>query len=54
MIAEIEKRIKQLGIKKSHVAKHIGLSPSQFSHYLKGQRDIPIESETKLKTYLKV
>lgn len=52
MISEIEKRIKLLGLKKSHVAKRIGLSPAQFSHYLKDRRQIEDSKLFALKKYL--
>ena len=49
-----EKRIKQLGIKKSHVAKMIGCTPMEFSHFLKDRRNLKAESVTMLKNYLKI
>ncbi len=52
MIDEIEKRLTQLGIKKSHLAKQLNMKPSALSHVLKGRREFTIEQKTKVKSYL--
>ena len=51
-IEDIKKRIELLGIKKSHVAKIIGLTPVEFSHFLSGRRDLRFEIRKKLIDYL--
>ncbi len=51
-IVKIEKRIKILGLKKSHVAKKIDVSTSMFSHLLAGNRKFQPDQETKLLNYL--
>jgi antitoxin component HigA of HigAB toxin-antitoxin module len=52
MTDEIKKRIKLLGLKKSHVAEKIGAKPSEFSHFLSGNRRLNEDKLFKLKTYL--
>jgi antitoxin component HigA of HigAB toxin-antitoxin module len=52
MTEEIKKRIKQLGIKKSHVASKIGASSSELSHFLSGRRGLDENKLFALKTYL--
>lgn len=52
MTDEIKKRIKILGLKKSHVASKIGASNSELSHFLSGNRGLSAEKLTKLKIYL--
>jgi transcriptional regulator with XRE-family HTH domain len=52
MIDKIEKRIQQLGITKQHLAKKAGMSPSQLSHVLSGERTFKPEQETAIKNYL--
>ena len=52
MIEKIKERIKLLGLKKSHVANRVGITPVEFSHYLNGAREMPIDIELKLKSYL--
>jgi transcriptional regulator with XRE-family HTH domain len=52
MTDEIKKRIKMLGLKKEHVAKRIGASPSELSHFLNGKRGIDPLKLTELKNYL--
>lgn len=52
MTDEIKKRIKLLGLKKSHVAKQIGASSSEFSHFLSGRRGIDELKLVALKKYL--
>jgi len=52
MTEEIKKRIKLLGLKKSHVAEKIGASNSELSHYLTGQRGLNADKLTKLRNYL--
>jgi transcriptional regulator with XRE-family HTH domain len=52
MTDEIKKRIKLLGLKKSHVAIKIGASSSEFSHFLSGNRNLSAEKLTALMLYL--
>ncbi|MFA5431987.1 MAG: helix-turn-helix transcriptional regulator [Candidatus Paceibacterota bacterium] len=52
MTEEIKKRIKLLGLKKSHVANKIGATPSEFSHFLTGKRGIDPNKLFALKNYL--
>jgi transcriptional regulator with XRE-family HTH domain len=52
MIDRIEKRLEQLGITKQHLAKKAGMSPSQLSHVLSGDRDFKPEQETIVRNYL--
>lgn len=52
MTDEIKKRIKALGLKKSHVALKIGASNSELSHFLSGNRGLAIEKLAKLRIYL--
>jgi hypothetical protein len=52
MIEKIKTRIRVLGLKKMHVAKQIGICPVELSHYLNETRDMPLDVETKLKSYL--
>lgn len=49
---EIKKRIVLMGVKKSHVAKRIGIHPSELSMYLSGKREIPVNVLTALKNYV--
>lgn len=49
---EIIKRIKIMGIKKSHVAEKVGVSKALFSMYLHEKRPMPADIELKVKTYL--
>lgn len=51
-IGIILRRIKLLGLKKSHVAKKIGASDSEFSHFLSGRRGIDNLKLIALKKYL--
>ena len=52
MIEEIKKRIKVLGLKKSHIAGVIGASNSELSHFFSGRRNLEANKMTKLKNYL--
>ena len=52
MIDKIELRIRQLGIKKSHLAKVVGMSPSELSHILSNRRNLQPDQETKIRNYL--
>jgi len=52
MTEQIEKRIKMMGLKKSYVAKYIGASSSEFSHFLSGRRDLNETKLVNLKKYL--
>lgn len=54
MIEKIKREIKTRGLKKSHVAKFVGLSPAQLSQYLSGSRKMPIDIEFKIKKYLSI
>lgn len=49
---QVNKRIKIMGLRKSHVANKIGVKPSALSHYLNGTRGLSSESETALRNYL--
>lgn len=51
-IEEVKKRIELLGIKKNHVAKTIGVTPVEFSHFMSGRRDLRFEARKKLIDYL--
>ena len=51
-IEDIKKRIDLLGLKKSHVAKKIGASDSELSHYLNGNRKLNKDKLFKLNSYL--
>lgn len=51
-IEEVKKRIKLLGLRKDHVAKNIDKSPAQLSQYLSGKRQMPDDTQLKLKQYL--
>lgn len=52
LITLTQSRIKQLGIKKNHVAEKIGCTPMEFSHFLKGRRSLRDNSLVNLKKYL--
>ena len=52
MIDKIEKRLSQLGITKSHLAKKANMKPSELSHVLSGRRSFKPEQETAIKNYL--
>jgi len=52
MQEEVKKRIKLLGLKKSHVANKIGASSSELSHFLSGRRNLDNLKLTALKLYL--
>lgn len=49
---QVNKRIKIMGLRKSHVADKIGVKPSALSHYLNGNRGLTPEAKTALKNYL--
>lgn len=51
-IEQVERLIKQLGIKKTHVAKRIGCSPQEFTHFISGRRKLRDECMGKLVAYL--
>lgn len=51
-INDVKKRIKLMGIKKSYVAKNIGVSPMTLSHYLGGRRSLNDDSMYLLKKFL--
>lgn len=44
--------IDKFGIKKSHVAKQIGCSPSELSHFLSKKRGLRIECQERLSKYV--
>jgi plasmid maintenance system antidote protein VapI len=48
----IKKRIKLLGVKKSHVAEKAGLKPSELSHFLSRRRRMSDDKLFALKKYL--
>jgi transcriptional regulator with XRE-family HTH domain len=52
MADEINKRIKLLGLKKSHIANKIGASPSELSHFLTGRRNLDANKLFALRNYL--
>lgn len=52
MTEDIKKRIKLLGLKKSHVANKIGASPSELSHFLNNKRGLAPDKLFALKSYL--
>jgi predicted transcriptional regulator len=52
MIDKIEKRIKILGITKSHLAGKANMTSSELSHVLSGRRKFNAEQETAIKNYL--
>lgn len=45
---KVNDRIKQLGIKKNKVAEKLGISTVWLSYYLKGKKDLGVETENKL------
>jgi hypothetical protein len=49
---KVEKRIVQLGLKKEHVAKQIGLDKVRFSQTLSGKRNITPSEYSALVNYL--
>jgi len=49
---DFNKEIKERGLKKSWVAKQIGISNVLFSYYLTGTRSMPEHVEKKLKDVL--
>lgn len=51
-IEEVKKRIDLLGLKKSHVAKVIGVTPVEFSHFLSERRELRHDAIKKLIDYL--
>jgi len=50
----LKEMIDKLGLKKKHVAKQIGCTPVELSHYLGNRRDLRPECYTKLINYLGV
>ena len=54
MIDKIERRIKILGITKSHLAKKAGMTSAELSHVLNGRRKFKPEQETIIKNYLAI
>jgi predicted transcriptional regulator len=49
---KVNSRIKNSGYKKKFIAEKIGVHQVVFSYYLKGERDLPIDKEQKLKMFL--
>lgn len=54
LIIATEARIKQLGLKKNHVASRINCTPAEFSHFLKGRRNLNAEKTKMLTDYLNI
>lgn len=54
MIDTINKRLTQLGITKSHLAKKANMTPSELSHVLSGRRKLKPEQETSIRNYLAI
>jgi len=54
MEKEIKDKIFKLGLKKKHVAKQIGCTPVELSHFLSGRRNLKPEIKTRLINYLDV
>jgi predicted transcriptional regulator len=48
----VNKRIKALGLKKSHVADKIGITNVMLSYYLNNKKDLSSSKEMELKRYL--
>jgi predicted transcriptional regulator len=48
----VNKRIKALGLKKSHVADKIGITNVMLSYYLNNKKDLSSNKEHELKRYL--
>ena len=53
-VEQIKKKIENSGIKKAWIASQIGCSPSQLSHFLSKQRDLPRNCKSRLDDYLKL
>lgn len=51
-VDQVKKVIKQLGLKKIHVAKRIGCSPQELTHFLSGRRKLRDDCMGKLSAYL--
>lgn len=49
---KVEKRLEAIGMKKSYLAKQIGISTSQLSQTLSGTRKLKPEEETRLRLTL--
>jgi plasmid maintenance system antidote protein VapI len=45
---KINKRIQFLGLRKNHVAKRIGVTPAELSHFLNKRRKLREDAEFKL------
>lgn len=48
----IKEKLESTGLKKSFVAKKIGTTLTQLSLHINGKRDLPIETEERLKKFL--
>lgn len=46
-------KIKNKGLKKSWIATQLGISPASLTLYLKGERNMPLHIESKLKMILR-
>jgi predicted transcriptional regulator len=51
---KVKKVIVEKGLKKSFVAKKIGVTNVWFSYYLNGKRSLSLEKENKLKEFLEL
>lgn len=48
----IKKKVEQSGFRKNFIAEKIGTSLTQLSLHINGKRDLPIETEDRLKRFL--
>lgn len=49
---KIKKKVEQSGFRKNFIAQQIGTSLTQLSLHINGKRDLPIETEERLKKFL--
>lgn len=49
----VKKAVEESGYLKSYIAKQIGTSATQLSLHINGKRDLPIDTEQRLKDFLK-
>lgn len=52
-LESIKSKIKKTGLKKSHIAKQIGCSPVELSHFLANRRNLRPDVFTRLLNYIK-
>lgn len=52
LIKSVETFIEKFGVKKSHIAKQIGCTPVELSHFLSNRRDLRPECHTRLVNYI--